>query len=184
MSMTRYLPDQYLNSQETVGYYEAVSPIVDALQDAKDNIFRQFDIETATWGLALWEQEYDIPTDITKPYDYRRSRLRAKIRGQGTTTAIMLQNMAESFSGGAVEVKELPGQYTVCINFVGVYGTPPNIDDLKVSFEEVKPAHILLTYLYSFIIWNVLDARNLAFNDLDAEKMIWDVFERGEWLNG
>lgn len=183
MSIERYLPERIAKSPETLEYYQVTGAVLEGLMEQKDELFAQFTIDTATWGLTLWEQEYGLPTDLSKPHDYRRSRLRARMRGQGTTTVGMLENMAESFINGDVEVSEKSGQYIVVIRFVGKYGVPPNIEDLMAALQEIKPAHVMLEYQYTYVTFDQLDAQNLTFDQLDAKNLTFDEFEKGEWLD-
>lgn len=150
MSIKRYLPARYQKSPETLEYSQITGVVLDGLLDQKDELFAQFSIDTATWGLALWEQEYGLPTDLSKPFDYRRSCLRARMRGQGTTTVGMLKNLAESFTNGEVEVQELKGQYRIIFWVISAMGIPPNILDLHEAIREMIPAHIQFAFSYTY----------------------------------
>ncbi len=103
-------------------------------------------IETATWGLSRWEKIFDLPIEIEKNYSFRRERIKAKIRGSGTTTKQLIINIASAFSNGEVEVIEYPNEYRFVVKFVGVKGVPANMKDLTSSIEEVKPAHLAFTF--------------------------------------
>ena len=61
-----------------------------------------------------------------------------------------IQNMAQSFSNGEVEVLEDPARYHFDIRFVGSRGIPPNMDDLTAALEEIKPAHLTYAYIYVY----------------------------------
>lgn len=181
--MTRNLPEQYRQCPETLMVSEAVSGILELQFDHGKEILTQLELETATWGLALWERELGIVPDVTKPYDQRRSRIRAKMRGQGTTTVAMLKNLAESFVNGEVAVEELKRQYKITIRFTSRYGIPPNIDDLSRAIEEVIPAHVDYQYRYTHFTWPMVDKQNITWDELSQTAMDWTEFERGEWLN-
>lgn len=144
------LPERFAASPETLEYSQVTGAVMEGLLEQKDELFAQFDLETATWGLALWEREYGLPIDLSKPLDHRRSRLRARIRGQGATTVEMLKTMAESFTNGEVEVQELKRQYRIILWFVSAMGIPPNILDLQEAIHEVIPAHIQFAFSYTY----------------------------------
>ena len=102
------------------------------------------------WGLALWENAYGIPIDITKDEEFRRTRIISKLRGQGTPTVELIQAVAASFSNGAVDVVEHNDEFYFVIKFVSTMGVPPNIDDLTAAIREIKPAHLDFSYQYLF----------------------------------
>lgn len=117
-----------------------------ALQDVLD----QFFIETADYTLSRWEQELGL--EVTENYNtaYRRTRIKARMRGQGTVTVKLIKNVSESFSNGQVEIIEDAAAYTFTIKFVGTVGIPPNMEDLTSAIEDIKPAHLDYSFEYTF----------------------------------
>lgn len=153
--MSRY-PDFYRGSQEFADLQGALEPELEALWDARDDMMAQLDVETATWGLRYWEQTLGIPVEEAKPVDYRRSRVKAKLRGAGVTTVAMIRDVAESYSNGAVAVLEHPADYRLDIKFVGTVGIPPNLEDLTDALREILPAHLWWDYIIVYNTHNVL----------------------------
>lgn len=147
MPLIDLLTPNYTESPEVVELQEAFSTQVEAIAAAKEDLQKQLDVATATWGLSYWEKAYGLKTDLSKPYDYRRTRILSKMRGQGSTTKAMIQNMAESFSNGQVEVIEYNDEYRFEVKFTGTLGIPPNMEDLTAALEEIKPAHLAYTYV-------------------------------------
>lgn len=150
MSLIDLLPSYYSESYETLELQRAFLKQVNQAGEAKEDFFRQLFVQTATWGLDAWENAYGLETDRTKPDDYRRTRIMSKMRGQGTTTVELIQNVSESFSNGEVEVTEHNEQYIFDVKFVSSIGIPPNLDDLKNAIEEIKPAHLQVNYIIRF----------------------------------
>ncbi len=149
MQLVNYLPDRYLGGMGAL-YQLAAQPLMDAQETAHDAFVLQLDPTTATWGLASWEAALGLSTDLTKAYDYRRTRVISKLRGAGTTTVAMIQSVAESFSNGEVAITEHPEAYAFDVTFVGTVGIPPNLEDLTAAIEEIKPAHLAYTYVYIY----------------------------------
>jgi uncharacterized protein YmfQ (DUF2313 family) len=137
----------------------------------------QLNVETATWGLDLWEKAYGIKTDVSKSYAFRRARIESKMRSQGVTTVAMIKNVAESFSNGEVDVIEHPEEYRFEIKFIGTLGIPPNMDDLTGAIKEIKPAHLDFAYVYTFITWDKVEAYHHTWDEWDAKNLTWDEFE-------
>ena len=141
------------------------------LEDLKDQLF----IDTATWGLAFWEEEYGIVPNSNSTYEERRENIKARKRGQGTCTKALIKNVAEAFSGGECNVLENTAPYTFTIQFVGVKGIPKNMQGLKDVLNTIKPAHLLYDFKYTYTNWNYLDSKNLSYDDAEALK--WDDLE-------
>jgi uncharacterized protein YmfQ (DUF2313 family) len=148
------LPDNYLNSSEVVDLQNAVGEVANNLIIAKDDLFSQLFVNDATWGLAKWEKALGLPTDISKTYAFRRERIQSKLRGSGTTTKEMIKQAAIAYSNGEVEVIEDPANYSFKIKFVGTRGIPGNMADLKLTIEEIKPAHLNVIYEFTYNTWS------------------------------
>ena len=144
------LPECYKNSAQVIELQTAFQHWTDALQGARDDLLAQMNVASATWGLVTWEKALGLTTDATKPNEYRRTRIMSKLRGQGTTTKVMIENVAESFSNGEVAIIEYNSDSRFEIKFVGTLGIPPNMDDLTAAIEEIKPAHLAYTYIYVY----------------------------------
>ena len=139
------------------------------------DLLKQLFVDTATWGLTSWEEEYGIKTNLNLSYEERREIVKAKRRGQGTCTVELLKNVAEAFSGGEVNIIENTAPYTFTIQFVGVKGIPRNMQGLKEAINDIKPAHMLYDFKYTYTNWNYLDSKNLSYNN--AELLTWDEIE-------
>lgn len=135
----------------------------------------QLALDTATWGLTLWEKALGLSPEAGKDPEYRRSRCRSKLRGQGTTTAAMLRNVAESFSNGAVEIIEYPAESRFEVKFVGTIGVPPNMDDLTAAIEDIKPAHLAYSYLILYRTWDKV--AGMTWDEAGA--YTWDQLKEG-----
>ena len=100
--------------------------------------------------LSRYEKMFGLSPDADKSDRYRRERIAARVSGAGTTTASLIQHIAESYTNAAVELQENFSVYTVIARFVGTSGIPGNISDIKASIEEAIPAHLKVLYEYIF----------------------------------
>mgnify|MGYP001009127868 FL=1 len=114
---------------------------------------------------------------MSKSNEFRRERIRAKIRGIGTVTKQMIEVVAKSYSNGEVEVIENPADYSFKIKFVGVRGIPANMADLTLTIEEIKPAHLAYTFEFTYITWAEFDGYNKSWDTWDTLNLTWDEFE-------
>lgn len=160
------------------------SNILDAgateLQNFEDNItdvLNQYFVDTATWGIANWEIFLGVKTDETKPIDQRRSVIKSKIRGSGTVTVELIKNVAEAYDNGTVSVSEDNANYKVTITFVRNHGIPPNIVDIQNALRDIIPAHLDVSYAFTYLTWDELDAHIFQWDEIDSFAMTWDEFE-------
>ncbi|MFQ7450574.1 MAG: putative phage tail protein [Flavonifractor plautii] len=97
------LPRYYQDSPQVSELERVLGEQAGALRVSESDTLAQLWVDTATWGLDLWEQWVGLPSDRTRPYSYRRSRIKAKLRGQGATTAEMLRGC-----GGLLWLRAVP----------------------------------------------------------------------------
>ena len=147
MRLIDYLPGFYHGSPEVQAIQQALEPEACRLRREREEFARQLVLLDADWGLEYWERALGIPVDVSKPPEFRRSRAASKLRGQGTATIGLLQNVAMSFANGQVDILEYPEQFRFEVKFTGVIGIPPNLDDLSDAIDEIKPAHLTYSYI-------------------------------------
>lgn len=182
--MKSYIPSFLRSSQVFTSILTAEGAEFGQLRTNIEDVLKQFYVETATdWGLTLWERMLGLKTNHEKPLDQRRSSIIAKVRGIGTVTISLIKNVAESFTYGIVEIAEQPEAYSFTITFADIQGIPPNYENLQAAIEEIKPAHLAVSYVIRYLLWDELDAEGFTWNQLDALAMAWDNFEQGGWLD-
>lgn len=162
MQLIQRYPDYLQRGPEFADIQQALEPERLALWQAEDGLIAQLCVDTATWGLRYWEEALGLPVELGKETEFRRSRVRAKLRGVGVTTVALIRDTAASFSNGAVEVTEQAAQYRIKIKFSGTIGIPPNLDDLTAALREIMPAHLGWDYIYVFNTWAAVKARAWA----------------------
>lgn len=149
MDLMEMLPNYYRGNVTMEKLQSILAEKIQALAKDINETIDQCFVNTATALLSRYEKIYGLDVDISKSNEFRRERIRAKIRGVGTVTKEMLKAVARSYSNGEVEVIEDPANYKFIIKFIGTRGLPPNMADLTVTIEEIKPAH--LAYEFEFI---------------------------------
>jgi hypothetical protein len=132
----------------------------------------QFFIDTATYGLDLFEKEFGISTDHSKSYVLRRMTIKSKKIGAKTITKEALETLVLEYTGVVAIVTENNSNYSFTIKFVGSKGVPDNIDLLTSVIEEIKPAHLACIFEFSYTWWDSLklmtwsEASNKTWNGL------------------
>lgn len=170
--LMQYLPDYYKDVREMEKLQETLGLEIGGLKVGTIDVLDQAFVETATVSLGRWEAELGLNIDSSKSYATRREMIKAKLRGNGTTTPEMIQRTASAFSGGVVEVKEVPNEYRFEIHFVSTLGIPPNMAGLIQIIEEIKPAHLAYEFVFSYTWWDSVkvltweSAHSKAWNEL------------------
>ena len=206
-AMFDYMPKYYEELRESEAIINAEAWAYLQLMRDIDDVFAQMFVDTATWGLARWEELLGIKIgadysvwdaleasrkvfDDVEAMDWdsfegafvgdgseRRASIKSRIRGFGSVNTALLKSVCESYVGGEVEVTETPLQYKVKIKFIDSRGIPSNIDDLKAAVTEIMPAHLVVEYTYNYLSWNEYDAFTWTWDELDAMAFTYDQRE-------
>jgi hypothetical protein len=160
--MLNHLPEVFQTSPDFQEACRVEGLIWDRLDQHIFDVLNNTFIDQATWGLTIFEKEFDIPTDPNKPLDERRGVLKAKKRGSGTLSAKLIKSTAESFQNGSVSVEPLKGQSTFLITFNDVYGIPSNLEDIQSALRKILPAHRLVQFKFRYLQIREVEAMTIA----------------------
>ena len=143
--LIKYLPNYYQKSEITKKYYEVISEEIVNLNALCEDVRSQLHIETATWGLVIWERVFGLTTDTTDTYENRRGRVIVRMNGFETTTVNHLKTMCELFVERA-DIIEHNNEYRIEVVLNDSKGFKNSLDALYETIEEIKPAHLGLDY--------------------------------------
>lgn len=138
------------------------------------DIEKQLFIDTATWGLEIYEKELGIETDIGKPLSERRSNIKAKLRGYGTISSPLIKIVVGSYTNGGVDVT-YDGKIYVIFN--DIKGIPSNMDDVYKILEDIKPAHLDIVYKFIYTVWKELIGKTWV----SLSTSTWDELKTRMW---
>lgn len=144
MKVKDYAPPELAKQNVFSKIYNAQDKQIDKLDENVQDLLNQFFVNTATWGLQYWEEEFGITPNINDTYEIRRSRLLAKKRGQGTTTKEVIKNICNSYVDDS-EIIEHSKEYWFELILESYRGFP-ELDSLYEFIEEIKPAHLGTNY--------------------------------------
>lgn len=156
MELISLYPEYYRESPQMCAMQRAFGRHTDIMWALLESLKRQLFIPTATWGLEAWENEFEIPTDLTSPLEERRSRITAKMRGQATTTTEAVRGLAESFLKTPVTVSEYPREYRYELATPEIKGEPLQVRGLLRSLDELSPAHIICGFAPWYNTWGMV----------------------------
>ena len=156
------LPKYYQESPQVSELERVLGKQAELLRVSESDTLAQLWVDTATWGLELWERWVGLPIDRTRSYSYRRGRIKAKLRGQGTTTEEMLANVVASFGFDPSQVSVLahPTEYRFEIILSDLAAVPQDVSGIMDAVNEIKPAH--LDYWFTYELAQLLTAARVG----------------------
>ena len=179
-AMHDYLPLYYADVRAANNVVDREADEIVALNAAIDDVLAQFFIGSATWGLARWEEIFGVETETGKPAEQRRAVIKSKLRGVGTVTPALIEQVAEAYDNGAAAETEDNADYNVTITFVSEFGIPPNVDDLFAAIREIVPAHLTINYVFRFLTYWELTGTGMTYEALAATGLSYnDVLNGG-----
>ena len=151
-SLLEMLPRDYQLSPPVAELERVLGLQVEALGVSESDTLDQLWVDTATWGLSLWEAWVGLPMDGTGPNSARRSKILSRLRGQGTTTAAKIAAVvaAFGFDAGQVRVEEAPEDYAFQVVLSGLAAPLEAADaaEIQAAVDEIKPAHLSWSLAY------------------------------------
>lgn len=165
------MPNYYKTSRVIDNLNNANSIELNSFNLKLDSILNQFFLNTADFTLDRWEKELGLEVNNNYNIDFRRSKIISKLRGQGTITINLIKSVSESFSNGEVDVIENNPSYSFTIKFIGAKGIPPNLEDLKKSIDDIKPAHLGVIYEFKYNMWSHI------------KPLTWSMISADTWEN-
>ena len=128
-------------------------------------IVNQFNVDTATYALVRYEEQYELPINPSLSLGERRGRIKAKMQSVGTITKVMLQILLKSMPYGDAEIIEHIVDESFTVKFNNYYSIPLNIPDILELINTVKPAHLDFDYTYAYNWWGKTDDQAIIWND-------------------
>ena len=155
---------------------------IDAIRDKIKNILEQFYVDTATWGLDLWEKELNIQ-DTTGNYSERRNRIKLYLAKPVSVTPRFLTDLVNRYSEKkSAKIIEHNSEY--CFEIEVAADDKIDWDNINKSINLYKPAHLgfkIVFYILSKIltshkanITQYVNANHNFWNLGTAEKTYWD----------
>ena len=179
IDLTKYVPAFINDIPEMAAIYHVEGLELGLLQEHIEDIFNQFNVKTATWGLAFYEDKYGITYNPNLSYEHRREAINAAKRSKGTCDTNRVKIIAESFSNGECEVTRHDNEGYFQVEFVGTLGIPKNMLALKKEIEKAKPAKLEVKYKFRYNLLRDLTKytlrdfvdNNLTLRDLLSENL-------------
>ena len=169
-------PAYYMAHEQSKAIIETLADASLEAKAALADVMDQFFVDTATWGLTLWEWQVGLQTDAFLSVDARREAVLQKLVANGNTTAEMIRDIAESITGYEARVI-VNSDYSFSLEFLGEKNELADIDveDVRSVVEQIKPAH--LQFVISEIRWSDLESVNITWQYFEDNPATWAEFE-------
>lgn len=133
----------YDRSKVTLYLFQAIGIVLQKETDfiAKDFIDQMF-IQTATWGLKYWEEEYGITPDPSFNVKQRRQNIISALQYKAPITPKKIEDRISAMVGLPVEIKENISPNTIEAFVVGYVSDTKKIEEL---LDKIIPAHLKYT---------------------------------------
>jgi uncharacterized protein YmfQ (DUF2313 family) len=170
-------PRLYNDNSIMVALWSAEDIALQEIKNHLDNNLNEMFIDTMNVLIERMEDILGLPHYTTKTLDERRSLIKSKLRGYGTVTSTLIKNICDAYTNGDVIITEKPDNYEFDIKFTSVRGIPTNLSDLQNVIHIIKPAHLNVTYSFTYTTWNRLDSLDYDWNMIDSLNKTWNEME-------
>lgn len=141
------LPEHFAISPEIQTISRDVADNHIQLEEIIDDVSNQFYVDTATWGLPIWEEELEIIPERMDLYS-RREQIKSELTNQSPTTFRSLEREVNRFlENGVSQVRMIPYEYAfnITVPLASIREWIPH--KLLQKVEELKPAHLEALYI-------------------------------------
>ncbi len=131
----------------------AQQPAIDELDDKTNKMLMEFFVDSITEKtIELWEDflGFDHPAFSL---ERRRERIAARLMVTVPLTVALLKETIERIGGVEVDIVELYDEFKVIVQFIGSFGVPKYLPDIKKEMEQIRPYHIEFVYEYLRAYW-------------------------------
>lgn len=146
VDLLSYMPEHLTKDRETATLLLVESKEHNLQEEWLQEIFKQFFVETATWGLAKYEHDYGLVANPGDTYQQRRNRIYLKLQSKQTSTKeFMARLAARYFSEDAIIIpkEDNPNDSFWIIN---KGGTLLYAEDFFEAIDTYIPAHLGFTF--------------------------------------
>ena len=119
--------------------------------------------------IPVWEKWLDLSQETTWTLQDRIERIIYTINSNQSCTEQFLKEQANIFTNGEIAIEQQFALYNFIIQFTGMIGTPPNIDNFRQMVDINKPAHLTYNIKYRYRTWGEL------------EPFTWEQLEKYTW---
>ena len=149
VDISKYLPEFLQKDGNFSAITSACSMEHEEIRTVLQDIFDQFFVETATWGLSMYERVWGLIPAADETYEYRRKQILIHMAGTSMSTVKFLTQIVNTYGSGYI--KEYNNEYY--FNIYAACNDPAALLKMKEDIGIYKPAHLGFT-IYLGYSWN------------------------------
>jgi len=165
-SFENYLPKLYQEFEDITKMMQVEANEITRLMAIINSVIDQAYPNRATYTLDRWEKELGITTIPQRSETSRRHFINAKLKGVGTVTKDLINDIVNSFYFS--EVTEVPSEIKTKIKLLGKRGIPKNLEDINAAVTDVIPAHVDHEYEYTYLTWGEVEQAGLTWEEANS----------------
>lgn len=166
INMISSLPKYERTSEVIKDLYVPIEEEIERLKGELSDIRMQENIDEATWGIALQEEELALKANGSLDLETRRKIVKAKIKSQPPSSKKQMQQVIQSFVEDS-QIKECFEDFSFEILLKTTGGVFEEIPHIEKIVEEFKPAH--LSFIFNICYLEFLNIK-INFLKLNTEK--------------
>ncbi len=139
--LSGYLPDFFKELPEQQVIMDLNSREIARVKFLFEDVLNQFNVETATWGLRIYEDYYLIPYNPSISYEERRKTIKSYMMSKGPTTSELIKKIASIYAE-EVEVIRHDAESWLDIILQTSSGFDDFIEKLMQKIKIIVPGHI------------------------------------------
>ncbi|MEB3750056.1 putative phage tail protein [Geobacillus icigianus] len=164
--MASYVPAYYEGIKQMKALRQALAPEFTRLQAIIQDIFRQFIVNEATWGLDYWD-----PRSSGEPIEKRRKRIMDILASK-----TFRNERIKELVGYECEIAERLNDFLVNILITEIRGKPKNVEEIIEKLDKYFPSHSDFQLNFSYTPWKEYEDAYFYWGELD-EKYTWEEIE-------
>ena len=161
VNILRYLPGFLQSDVDFKNVADASSAEHETIRLLIQDIFNQFFIETATWGLDGYERILAITPKASDTYEIRRRRILLKYQSNQTSTVEFLRLLVKRYATSAATVRVVEFNSQSSFSIITEGGSIIDIAGMFEAIDIYKPAHLTCLLRYERPVYMSLSIGNV-----------------------
>ena len=138
-----YLPEFVSEGAVMTDILSQDAAALDELSADRLILFEQMFVESGTWGLKLWEVFLGLVTDESKPTEFRRNNIKAKIQASAQIfTKEMLKKILIAYGYSVYDIVEKFDEYQIEVQISNEINNARELRVLAKYLRAMFPAHL------------------------------------------
>lgn len=165
----------FRNDPYVISLVNSIGIEMDKAQEVAEKIYANMFIDTMTEDLGIpimgktLKLNYREDLTITE----KRAMIEAKLKSKGKCNEELMQKIANSWKYGSVKVELIDGR--IKFNFIASSEIPSDLSDLKNAIAEVKPAYLLIDYIFNNLHWEFTQYYAFALYEIKKDTVSFDL---------